>query len=77
MFVAWLWTGCRRWWLRSLWRRWWRLCLWAAQEAAGGGYLDVIEGVHKPAIDALAALGVFEGTECADGMFCPGDEMKR
>ena len=49
----------------------------AAQEAAGGGYLDVIEGVHKPAIDALAALGVFEGTECADGMFCPGDEMKR
>ena len=34
-------------------------------------------GVHKPAIDALAAMGVFEGTECAEGMFCPGDEMKR
>ena len=49
----------------------------AAQDDAGGGFSDVTEGVHKPAIDALAALGVFEGTECAEGMFCPGDEMKR
>ena len=49
----------------------------AAQEDAGGGFSDVTEGVHKPAIDALAAMGVFEGTECAEGMFCPGDEMKR
>ena len=38
---------------------------------------DVPEGVHKPAIDALDALGVFEGTKCADGMFFTGDEMKR
>ena len=49
----------------------------AAQEDAVGGFSDVPEGVHKPAIDALAAMGVFEGTECAQGMFCPGDEMKR
>ena len=42
-----------------------------------GGFSDVPEGVHKPAIDALAAMGVFEGTECAQGMFCPDDDMKR
>ena len=48
----------------------------AAQEDAGG-FSDVTGGVHKPAIDALAAMGVFEGTECAEAMFCPGDEMKR
>ena len=49
----------------------------AAQDDAGAGFTDVTGGVHKPAIDALAALGVFEGTECAEGMFCPRDEMKR
>ena len=50
----------------------------AAQDAQNeGGFEDVTGGVHKPAIDALAAMGVFEGTECAEGMFCPGDEMKR
>ena len=30
-----------------------------------------------PSIDALNALGVFDGTECAKEMFCPGEEMKR
>ena len=49
----------------------------AAQDDAGGGFTDVSEGVHKPAVDALAALGVFDDTECAEAMFCPGDEMKR
>ena len=34
-------------------------------------------GVHKPAIDALAELSLFDGTECGQDMFCPGDEMKR
>ena len=34
-------------------------------------------GVHKPAIDALAERGFFDGTECGEDMFCPGDEMKR
>ena len=48
-----------------------------AQEDAGSGFSDVTDGAHKPAIDALAEMGVFEGTECAEGMFCPGDEMKR
>ena len=51
----------------------------AAQEGvdAPGGFADVTGGVHKPAIDALAAMGVFEGTECSQQMFCPGEEMKR
>ena len=33
--------------------------------------------MHQPAIDALNARGLFDGTECATDMFCPGDEMKR
>ena len=49
----------------------------AGQEDAGDGFSDVTGGVHKPAIDALAAMGVFEGTECAEGMFCPDGDMKR
>ena len=44
---------------------------------AAGGFADVTGGVHKPAIDALAGRGVFDGTECAEDMFCPGGEMKR
>ena len=44
---------------------------------AADGFTDVTGGVHKPAIDALAGRGVFDGTECAEDMFCPGDEMKR
>ena len=50
------------------------------QEDAGGTpdrFTDVTGGVHKPAIDALAERGLFDGTECAEDMFCPGDEMKR
>ena len=42
-----------------------------------GGFEDVAGGVHKPGIDALNALGVFDGTECAQEMFCPGEEMQR
>ena len=44
---------------------------------AAGGFADVTGGVHKPAIDALAERGFFDGTECGEDMFCPGDEMKR
>ena len=41
------------------------------------GFTDVAGGVHQPAIDALAGRGLFDGTECAENMFCPGEEMKR
>ena len=47
---------------------------------AGGadGFSDVSPGgTHEPAIDALAEMGVFEGTECGDGLFCPGDPIER
>ena len=40
-------------------------------------YADVTGGVHKPAIDALAAHGLFDGTLCDDGRFCPSDPIKR
>ena len=40
-------------------------------------YSDVTGGVHKPAIDALGGTGLFDGTLCDDGRFCPRDPMKR
>ena len=43
-----------------------------------GGFSDVGEGsVHAPAVEALAADGVFDGTECGQGLFCPGDPILR
>ena len=45
---------------------------------AVGGFSDVGEGsVHGPAVGALAADGVFEGTECGLGLFCPGEPILR
>ena len=49
----------------------------AGPSRAADGFADVTGGVHQPAIDALAGRGVFDGTECAEDMFCPGEEMKR
>ena len=53
----------------------------AAQQGPGPDqqdrYPDVTGGVHKPAIDALAAHGLFDGTLCDDGRFCPSDPIKR
>ena len=43
----------------------------------GGGFSDVGGGVHEPAIDALDDAGVLEGTECGDGLFCPGEPILR
>ena len=48
-----------------------------AQDTSPPGFADVDGGVHKPAIDALDALGVFEDTGCGPQRFCPGEEMKR
>ena len=46
--------------------------------AAVAGFDDVGGGgVHAPAVEALEAGGVFEGTECGDGMFCPGEPILR
>ena len=38
---------------------------------------DVEAGSHKPAIDALNGVGLFEGTSCGEGMFCPGEPIER
>ena len=43
-----------------------------------GGFGDVDSGsVHAGAIERLAAAGVFEGTECEGGGFCPGEPLER
>ena len=44
---------------------------------AVGGFDDVGGGVHEPAVEALEADGVFDGTECGDGLFCPGEPILR
>ena len=36
-----------------------------------------VEGVHAPAVAALDGLGVFEGTACGEGLFCPGEPVWR
>ena len=38
---------------------------------------DIADSVHKPGIDALDNLGLFEGTLCGDGEFCPQEPIKR
>ena len=49
----------------------------APAAAQTGGFSDVTGGVYKPAVDALAARGTFEGTLCGDDAFCPDDPIKR
>ncbi len=45
---------------------------------AADGFSDVgAGGIHEPAINALAESGVFEGTECGEGEFCPQDPIER
>ena len=44
---------------------------------ASGGFSDVEGSTHEEAIGALAAEGVFAGTECAPAMFCPTDPLQR
>ena len=34
-------------------------------------------GVHRSAVEGLAARGVFEGTDCGPGEFCPRDAVER
>ena len=41
------------------------------------GFSDVEPGSHKPAIDALDELGLFEGTECGEEQFCPNEPANR
>ena len=46
--------------------------------AASEGFSDLdAAGVHRSAVEGLAADGVFVGTECGPGEFCPGDAVER
>ncbi len=49
----------------------------APAAAQSGDFSDVTGGFYKPAVDALAALGTFEGTLCGDDTFCPDEPLKR
>ena len=56
----------------------------AASAVSGGavlaqqGYRDIADaGVHRGAVEALAARGIFRGTDCAAGSFCPGEPLPR
>ena len=49
----------------------------ATTAAAQSGFTDVHSGSHKANIEALAEMGLFEGTECGEQQFCPSDPAKR
>ena len=49
----------------------------ATTAAAQGGYTDVTSLSHKANIEALAEMGLFEGTECGEQQFCPDEPAKR
>ena len=53
--------------------------LWAAGMAGSVSAQDAEHaGVHQPAVDALKAWDVFDGTGCADGGgLCPGEPLRR
>ena len=50
----------------------------AGAGAASEGFSDLeAAGVHRSAVEGLAADGVFEGTECGPGEFCPTVAVQR
>ena len=57
--------------------------VWAVAGSGGGvvavgGFGDVDgSSVHAGAIEQLASEGVFDGTECDGGGFCPGEPLQR
>ena len=46
---------------------------------AGGqaGYFGDVSGTHEAGVDALAAEGLLEGTECGPGLLCPDRPIER
>ena len=46
--------------------------------AQPGGFGDVAgDAYYSEPVAALAAAGVFAGTECGQGLFCPGEPIDR
>ena len=50
-----------------------------SQESGDGVplFVDVVEGAARDAVESLAALVLFDGTECEPGRFCPGRPLQR
>ena len=46
-------------------------------QAGSGAFSDDDGSVHEAGLDALAARGYLEGTECGDGRICPSHPLKR
>lgn len=46
-------------------------------QTSGGAFSDDDGSVHEIALDALAARGYLDGTECGDGKICPSQPLKR
>ena len=44
---------------------------------ADGGFDDVAGNTHEKSVVALSELGVFEDTECGEGLFCPAEPIER
>ena len=49
----------------------------AVQGAASRDAFSDVGGVHGANIGALARLGVFDGTACGEGLFCPDEPAER
>ncbi len=49
----------------------------AAAQTQQDGFSDVTEGVHAPAISALAQVGLFDGSLCGENRFCPDEPIER
>ena len=49
----------------------------ASATESSGGFTDDDGGFAEPALDALAQLGVLEGTECGQALICPDDPIPR
>ena len=49
-----------------------------ARDQAEADFSDLGEaGVHETAVRRLAAEGIFDGTGCTQGLFCPGEPLER
>ena len=46
-------------------------------QAGSGAFSDDDDSVHEAGLDAVAARGYLEGTECGDGRICPSQPLKR
>ena len=49
----------------------------ATASGSGDTYRDAASGTHAPAIAALKAAGILEGTDCGRNRFCPSTPLQR